>query len=34
MGSNKKYLEGLGSNSGIGKRPKATAESGMKRMAS
>jgi len=34
MGSNKKYLEGLGSNSGVGKRPKARAESAMKRKAS
>lgn len=34
MGSNKKYLEGLGSNSGVGKRPKARAESALKRRAS
>jgi hypothetical protein len=34
MGSNKKYLEGLGSNSGVGKRSKARAESALKRRAS
>ncbi len=34
MGSNKKYLEGLGSNSGVGKRPKARAEGALKRRAS
>jgi hypothetical protein len=34
IGSNKKYLEGLGSNSGVGKRPKARAESALKRRAS
>ena len=34
MGSNKKYLEGLGSNSGVGKRRKARSESAMKRRAS
>jgi hypothetical protein len=34
MGSNKKYLEGLGSNSGIGRRPKAKAQDALKRRAS
>jgi hypothetical protein len=34
MGSNKKYLEGLGSNSGVGKRRKARAEGALKRRAS
>jgi Arc/MetJ-type ribon-helix-helix transcriptional regulator len=34
MGSNKKYLEGLGSNSGIGKRSKTRAEGALKRRAS
>ncbi len=34
MGSNKKYLEGLGSNSGVGKRPRAKSESAPRRRAS
>jgi Arc/MetJ-type ribon-helix-helix transcriptional regulator len=33
MGSNKKYLEGLGSNSGVGKRPKTKTESTFRRRA-
>ena len=34
MGSNKKYLEGLGSNSGVGKRSKARAQDAFRRRAS
>jgi Arc/MetJ-type ribon-helix-helix transcriptional regulator len=33
MGSNKEHLEGLGSNSGIGKRPKVRAGSALRRRA-
>lgn len=34
LGSNKKYLEGFGRNSGIGRKPGAKAHSGLKRKAS
>jgi Arc/MetJ-type ribon-helix-helix transcriptional regulator len=34
MGSNKKHLEGLGSNSGVGRRSKVRAENTLKRRAS